>query len=77
MFRRSNWVIPVSVLVLLAAAFAKAGATQLVLYDNFQSERIDPSKWIGWQFFDPDVRDSVRQPVGEEENRRLHLSLTA
>jgi hypothetical protein len=54
-----------------------ASVTQLVLYDNFRSAKIDPSKWIGWQWFDPDIRDAMRQPVGEEENRRLHLSLTA
>ena len=70
-------VIPVLVLVLLAGALANAGVTQLVLYDNFHSAKIDPSKWIGWQFYDPDVREGVRQLSGEEENRRLHLSVTA
>jgi hypothetical protein len=76
MLTRLKWVIPVSVLVLLASALAKAGVSQLVLYDDFQSRRIDPSKWTGWQFFDPDVREAVRQLVGEEENRRLRLSYT-
>jgi len=77
MFTRLKWVIPVSVLVLLGSALAKAGASQLILYDNFQSRKIDPSKWTGFQFFDPDVREAVRQLSGEEENRRLHLSVTA
>ena len=76
MFTRLKWVIPASVLLLLAGAFAKAGVTHLVLYDNFHSAKIDPSKWIGWQFYDPDVREGVRQLSGEEENRRLHLSVT-
>ena len=74
---RFKWVIPISVLLLVAGTLAKAAGTQLVLYDNFRSANIDPSKWIGWQYFDPDIREAVRQPVGEEENRRLHLSLTA
>jgi len=77
MFNRLKWVIPVSVLVLLAGALAKAGVSQLVLYDNFQSRKLDPSKWNGWQFFDFNVLDAARQLSGEEENRRLHLSLTA
>jgi hypothetical protein len=76
MFTRLKRVILVLVLVLLASALAKAGVSQLVLYDDFQSGRIDPSKWTGWQFFDPDVREAVRQLVGEEENRRLRLSYT-
>lgn len=66
-----------SVLLLLAVTLAKANVTQLVLYDNFASATIDPAKWTGWQFFDPDVREAVRQITGEEENRHLHLSSTA
>jgi len=46
---RFKWIIPVSVLILLAGTLGKAG-TQLVLYDNFHAGKIDPSKWIGWQF---------------------------
>jgi len=65
------------VLVFLTIALSKAGSAQLVLYDNFHSKQIDPAKWVGWQFFDPDIREAVRQPVGEEENRRLRLSYTA
>jgi hypothetical protein len=64
------------VLVFLTLALAKAGSAQLVPYDNFKSNRIDPSKWIG-TFGDPDQREVVRQLVGEEEDRRLHLSQTA
>lgn len=77
MLKKVQWTFLTLALVLLAFTFSKASVTQLVLYDNFQAKRIDPSKWIGWQFFDPDVREAVRQLVGEEENRRLHLSLTA
>jgi hypothetical protein len=67
------------VLVLLTLALSKAGVaqTQLVLYDSFKSRNLDPSKWIGWQFFDPDIREARRQIAGEEENRRLDLSYTA
>jgi hypothetical protein len=64
------------VLVFLTLALSKAGSAQLVLYDNFKSDRIGPSKWIG-TFGDPDQREVVRQVVGEEEDRRLHLSQTA
>jgi hypothetical protein len=62
--------------VLLTLALSKVSVAQLVLYDNFNSKHIDPSKWIGWQFFDPDVREATRQPTGEERDRRLHLSQT-
>src|SRR6516162_17615 len=74
MFTKIKWVTLASVLMLLTVALSKAGVGQLVLYDNFASKHIDPSKWIAWQFFDPDLREAVRQLVGEEENRRLHLS---
>jgi hypothetical protein len=79
MFSRPKSVLQSSVLVLLTLALSIAGVaqTQLVLYDNFKSRNIDPSKWNGWQFFDFDVREAVRQLAGEEENRRLRLSLTA
>ena len=66
-----------SVLLLVAVTLAKANVTQLVLYDSFASATIDPAKWTGWQFFDPDVREAVRQITGEEENRHLHLSSMA
>ena len=66
-------------LALLAVALSKTGLadTQLELYDNFKSRSLDPSKWIGWQFFDPDIREARRQIAGEEENRGLRLSYTA
>jgi len=63
-------------LVFLTLALSKAGSAQLVLYDNFHSTHIDPGKWLG-TFGDPDQRDVVRQVVGEDEDRRLHLSQTA
>lgn len=77
MFSRLRWVLLASVFVLSTVALSKAAVTQLVLYDNFASRNIDHSKWNGWQFFDLDVLDATRQLVGEEENRRLHLALTA
>lgn len=77
MFGRLRSVLLVSVFVLSTVVLSKAAVTQLVLYDNFASRNIDHSKWNGWQFFDLDVLDATRQLVGEEENRRLHLALTA
>ena len=74
---KPKWTFACWALVLLTFALSKAGVAQLVLYDNFNSKQIDPSKWNGWQFFDPDVREATRQLVGEEENRRLRLSQTA
>ena len=65
------------ILLLLTFVLSRAAVAQLVLYDNFKSSRIDASKWTGWQFFDPDVREEVRQLAGEDENRRLRLSYTA
>lgn len=63
-------------LVLLTVALLRAGVTQLVLYDNFASKNINPSKWVG-TFGDQDQREVVRTLVGEKENRHLHLSQTA
>jgi hypothetical protein len=71
--KRTSWVW---ILLLLACGLTKAGASQLALYDNFKSNRIDPSKWIG-TFDNPDQLEVVRQVVGEEEDRRLQLSETA
>jgi len=77
MFPKPKWMFAVWALVLLTFVLPKAGVAQLVLYDNFNSKQIDPSKWIGWQFFDPDIREAVRQPAGEEEGRHLRLSQRA
>jgi hypothetical protein len=77
MFGRTNWTSVVCALVLLTFGLSTAGVAQMVLYDNFQSKQINPSKWVGWQFFDPDIREATRQLTGEEEKRRLHLSQRA
>jgi len=55
------------------------GAAQLVLYDNFDSKLIDPSKWLDLPA-DPDIEEAVRQLVatpGVPNDRRLHLSQRA
>jgi len=75
MFTRLKSVRLASVFLILTLALSKTGVTQLVPYDDFASKNIDPLKWIGWQFFDPDVREAVRQPL--EEGGNLRLSLTA
>jgi len=65
-------------LVLLTFALSKAGVAQLVLYDNFNSKQIDPSKWDGG-FQDPESRESVRELTaapGQDDDRRLHLKET-
>jgi len=75
--RASVFVLLTLALLTLALSNAGVAQTQLVLYDNFKSRNLDPSKWIGWQFFDSDIREAGRQLAGEEENRRLRLSYTA
>jgi hypothetical protein len=77
MFTRSRLALRNLVFVLLAIAVSKPASAQLVLYDNFNSKHIDPSKWSGLQFYDPDVREVVRDLAGEDRNRRLHLSQMA
>jgi hypothetical protein len=65
-------------LVLLTFVLSKAGVAQLVLYDNFNSLRIDPSKWDGG-FQDPESREAVRELTttpGQEDDRQLHLKET-
>jgi hypothetical protein len=70
-------------LILLALSLSQAMPAQLVLYDNFNSKNIDPTRWIGWQFFNPDQREAVRElalPHGgngiqnSAHGRRLHIS---
>lgn len=74
-----------STLLLRAYAFLfllllpTAGAAQLVLYDNFDSNLIDPAKWQDLPA-DSDIREAVRQLVatsGVANDRRLHLSQRA
>ena len=61
----------------LAFAKAQAGADALVLYDDFKSEQIDPSKWAGYDDDPANVREAVRRLTGDEEDRRLDLSARA
>jgi hypothetical protein len=67
-------------MVLLTFALSKAGVAQMVLYDNFNSQHIDPSKWDGsFLFQDPNSREAVRElsaTAGQNEDRRLHLKET-
>jgi len=68
-------------LVLLALALSQAATAQARLYDDFRSKRIDPSKWVGEPASLPGGSDKDRREVsiglvGEEENRRLHISQT-
>jgi hypothetical protein len=63
----------------MAVVLSKAGVGQLVLYDNFHSNHIDPSKWVGEPSSVPGGSDKDRREVavglvGEEENRRLRIS---
>ena len=77
-FSKFIFVVLGSVLLFTAVTFSKAAVSQLVLYDNFSSRAINPAKWTGWQFFDPDIGEAGWQLVGEDGNNRgLHLFLTA
>jgi hypothetical protein len=76
MFTKLKSVLLASMLVLAAMTLSKAGTAQFVLYDNFASRNIDPSKWVG-TFADQDQREVVRTLVGEEGARHLRLSQTA
>jgi len=73
-----KWAMLGCVLMFLFLMVAQAGVipAQLVLYDDFKSSQIAPSKWLGTPA-DPDMREAVRELVGEEENRRLRLSQRA
>lgn len=69
------------VLVLLTLAVPQAGFAQMMLYDNFRSTRIDPSKWVGepaslYPGSDQDRREVSIGLVGGESNRRLQISQT-
>jgi len=61
--------------LLLTFASSKATVAQVVLYDNFNSKRIDPAKWDG-SLLDSDSRDAVREisaTPGNDDDRSLHL----
>jgi len=78
---RSKWTFVIWAVILLPLALSQAGAAQLVLYDNFNSKHIDPSKWVG--VYDPDILEAVRELAVVPEtwgdrhshpNRSLHIS---
>jgi hypothetical protein len=71
-----NGIAPL-ILMSMTLALITAGAAQTVSYDDFKSHRIDPSKWIGGQNYDPDLRETTRAIAREDENRGLHLAQTA
>lgn len=78
--RKNSKFIPllaIAATLCVGASLPLAAQSWLVLYDNFNSKHIDPSKWGGLQFYDPDVREVVRDLAGEDRNRRLHLSQMA
>jgi len=82
MFKKLGVVFLVSVSVFMAVVLSKAGVAQWVLYDNFRSRKIDPSKWVGEPSSVPGGSDKDRREVavglvGELENRRLRISETA
>jgi hypothetical protein len=58
---------------------SKTGLAQNTLYDNFDSPLINPSNWQGMQYYDPDMREALREIVptpGVSGDRRLRLSQT-
>jgi len=64
--------------MLLTLALSKASNAQLVLYDNFNSKHIDPTKWVGAPTSlasDANRREVAVQLFGDE-NRRLRISET-
>src|ERR1700741_3816174 len=69
--------ISVALAFLWAGLLPLVAQSQLALYDNFNAKQINPSKWAGQQFYDPDTREAVRELTGEDRDRRLHLSQTA
>ncbi|HKV77840.1 MAG TPA: hypothetical protein VJP02_06860 [Candidatus Sulfotelmatobacter sp.] len=66
-----TWALGFVIMALSNAAFA-----QLVLYDNFNSTLIDPTKWLGGQTYDLDMREAQRGLVPTPKvagDRRLLL----
>jgi hypothetical protein len=75
MLPKLTWKLAVWAVFLLTLASSKATVAQLVLYDNFNSRRIDPARWDG-SFLDPDARDVVREVTAtpeKDDDRRLHI----
>ena len=61
MFMRTKHAFLELGFILLAFATSLSSGAQLVPYDNFNSNHINPSKWTGAQEYDPDLRETVRQ----------------
>lgn len=59
MCRQMNWFFPMLAIVVLTLGFPTLGGAQVVLYDNFNANQINPAKWIGLGG-DPDLREVVR-----------------
>jgi hypothetical protein len=49
-------IITASLFTLALLAVSRPGAAQTTLYDNFSSPLIDPSKWLGLQYYMEDTR---------------------
>jgi hypothetical protein len=73
---KSTDIAVATLCVAVALALPANGQTQIVLYDNFASPSIDPSKWIGAECDSTSLRDTVRRVVTEESSSSgglLHL----
>jgi len=73
MFNTLGCVLAVS----LTLGLSEAAVAQLVLYDNFNSQHLDPDKWIG-ERSSPEGSDANRREVtvgvvGAQQNRRLRI----
>lgn len=72
----TNFGISAIFCMTLALVVPANSQAQLMLYDNFSSPSIDPSKWIGVDCDPTSLRDTTRRVVTEESdsgNGLLHL----
>ena len=64
-----------AMLVVLALCWCKAASAQMVLYDNFDANLINPAKWVG-NPGDPHIQEELRTLAavpGVPKDKQLHL----
>lgn len=75
MFNTIRGAVPVAVAAFLLLGVPGQSQAQLVLYDNFNGKRIDPSKWQGGEFVIPGAPHA--ETARRIEDGKLELSLTS
>ena len=76
MFAKVGRTLSALLLTVVLLALCEPSTAQTTLYDNFNSPQINPTNWLGFSVYDPDMREAKRELTptpGVKGNFRLHL----